>query len=73
MAEPTIEVMGTGPRRSLGLEVGGRVLPLIDGRTGEPVLFDKAAVFAASRGQCNEAWWAMRALARPEELRQCGK
>ena len=50
MAGPTIEVMGSGPRRSLGLEVGGRMLPLIDGETGEPVMFDKGEVIAASYG-----------------------
>lgn len=72
MTEPTIEVMGSGPRRSLGLEVGGRMLPLIDGATGEPVMFDKGEVIAASYGKRNAAWWAMRALARPEELKTCG-
>ncbi len=63
MTGATIDVLGSGPRRSLAVD--GH--ELIDG-SGEPVLFDKAAVIAATYGQRNEAWHAMRALARPEEL-----
>lgn len=66
MSEPVIDVLGSGPRRSLA--VGGQVL--IDG-AGEPVLFDKAAIIAAGYGMRNEAWRVMRALARPEELKTC--
>lgn len=64
MSEPTIDVLGRGPRRSLSVD--GH--ELIDG-SGEPVLFDKAAIIAAGYGQRNEAWHAMRALARPEDLK----
>jgi len=67
VTEPVIDVVGRGPRRSLAVD--GK--PLL-GPDGEPVLFDKAAVFAASYGQRNDAWHAMRALARPEELKTCG-
>lgn len=63
----TVDVKGSGDARTL--EVGGQVL--LDGRTGEPVTFRKADLHAAMYGQQNEAWWAIRAMSAPEELKTC--
>lgn len=67
--EPEVIVFGAGAVRGLGLEVRGQLMPLLDGGTGEPVVFSKGEVHAAAYGQKNSAWHAMRALARPGDLK----
>lgn len=64
----TVDVKGSGDARTL--EVDGK--PLLDGRTGRPATFRKADLFGAMYGQRNEAWWAIRAMSAPEELKTCG-
>ena len=66
-------VWAAGDRRGFGVEVQGRRLPLLDGRTGEPAVFRKADVIGAGYGQRNEAWYVMRSMDRFEELKLCGR
>jgi hypothetical protein len=63
-------ITGAGPQRGLALEVKGRHVHLIDGK-GELVLFSKAECHAATYGQNNAAFRAMKALLEPERLKSC--
>lgn len=67
--EPEVIAFGAGAVCGLGLEVRGQLMPLLDGLTGEPVVFSEGEIHAAGRGRQNSAWHAMRALARPGDLK----
>jgi hypothetical protein len=65
-----VMITGAGPQRGLALIVKGRELPLLDGN-GELVLFSKAECHAATYGQNNAVFRAMKALLEPERLKSC--
>jgi len=61
----SIAIVGNGPMR--GLDLDGS--PLMDGKTGKPVVWPKAVVLGAMFGADNEVRWVLGALMDEGELK----